>query len=53
MVLKNGLSRMKGDSHVRFLGEDEAATFRPYLTRFTVWMSTVRLFYANNFAGTR
>ena len=31
--LCNGLSRMKGNFHVRFLGEDAAATPRPYPTR--------------------
>ena len=30
--LKHGLSRMKGNFHVRFLGEGEAVTLRPYLT---------------------
>ncbi len=30
--LGNGLSRMKGNFHVRFLGEGAAATPFPYLT---------------------
>lgn len=33
MVLKNGLSRMRGDSPVRFLGEDATVTSRPYPTK--------------------
>ena len=33
MVLKNGLSRMRGDSHVRFLGEGMLATACPYPTQ--------------------
>ena len=32
MVLKNGLSRMRGDSHVRFLGGGGAAMRRCYPT---------------------
>jgi hypothetical protein len=28
--LNHGLSRMKGNFHVRFLGEGEAVTLRPY-----------------------
>lgn len=34
MVLKNGLSRMRGDSHVRFLGGGGAAMRRRYPTAF-------------------
>jgi hypothetical protein len=30
--LNHGLSRMKGNFHVRFLGEGEAVTLRPYPT---------------------
>ena len=33
VVLKNGLSRMRGDSHVRFLGGRGAAMSHAYLTR--------------------
>ncbi|TJW47230.1 MAG: hypothetical protein E5X65_36255, partial [Mesorhizobium sp.] len=33
MVLKNGLSRMRGDPHVRFLGGGGAAMRRCYPTR--------------------
>jgi hypothetical protein len=35
-VLKNGLSRMRGDSHVRFLGGGGAAMRCCYPTSFTV-----------------
>jgi hypothetical protein len=34
-VLKNGLSRMRGDSHVRFLGGGGAAMRCCYPTRYT------------------
>lgn len=43
MVLKNGLSRMRGDPHVRFLGGGGAAMRRCYPTRFTMSMRTVGL----------
>ena len=36
MVLKNGLSRMRGDSHVRFLGGGGAAMRRCYPTPWYV-----------------
>jgi hypothetical protein len=35
MVLKNGLSRMRGDSHVRFLGGGGAAMHCCYPTTLT------------------
>ena len=38
MVLKDGLSRMRGDSHVRFLGGGGAAMRRCYPTRCITWM---------------
>ena len=38
MVLKNGLSRMRGDPHVRFSGGGGAVMRRCYPTRFTAWI---------------
>lgn len=38
MVLKNGLSRMRGDPHVRFSGGGGAVMRRCYPTRSTAWI---------------
>lgn len=42
MVLTNGLSRMRGDPHVRFLGGGGAVMRRCYPTSFTVSTGTER-----------
>lgn len=51
MVLKNGLSRMRGDPHVRFLGGGGAAMRRCYPTRSMALTELAACFCARNFGA--
>ena len=53
MVLKNGLSRMRGDPHVRFLGGGGAAMRRRYPTKCMELMGKGLWLFASGFGAAR